>query len=67
MVHRKIATDSQEWTLRVISNKYPALNFEGFIEQETEVLHEKINDIGTYEVIFESLDHNTELDLLSRD
>ena len=64
MVHRKNAPDSPGWTLRVFSNKYLALTGEGGIEQETEVLYDKINGIGTHEVVIESLDQNTELELL---
>ena len=64
MVHRKNAPNSPGWTLRVFPNKYLALTGEGGIEQETEVLYEKINGIGTHEVVIESLDQNTELELL---
>ena len=48
MVHRKNLPDSPGWTLRVFSNKYLALTGEGGMKQETEVLYEKINGIGTH-------------------
>ena len=48
MVHRKNTPDSPGWTLRVFPNKYLALTGESGIEQETEVLYEKINGIGTH-------------------
>jgi hypothetical protein len=47
-----------------VPDKYPALTGEGGIEQETEVLYNKINGIGIHEVVIESLDLNTELELL---
>ncbi len=64
MAHRKNSPDSPGWTLRVVPNKYPALTDEGGIEQETEGLYDKMNGIGTHEVVIESPDHNTELELL---
>ena len=64
MAHRKNSPDSPGWTLRVVPNKYPALTDEGGMEQETEGLYDKMNGIGTHEVVIESPDHNTELELL---
>ena len=64
MAHRKNSPDSPGWTLRVVPNKYPALTDEGGMEQETEGLYDKMNGIGTHEVVVESPDHNTELELL---
>jgi hypothetical protein len=40
------------------------LTGEGSMEQETKVLYDKINDIGTHEVVIVSPDQNTELELL---
>jgi UDPglucose--hexose-1-phosphate uridylyltransferase len=45
----------------VVLNKYLSLTRESLIEQETEVLYDKMNGIGTHEVVIESPDHNTEL------
>ena len=56
MVHRKKAPDSPGWILRVFPNKYLALTGEGGIEQETDVLYDKINGIGTHEVVIENPD-----------
>ena len=64
MANRKNAPNSSGWTLRVVPNKYPALTDEGGMEQETEGLYDKMNGIGTHEVVIESPDHNTELELL---
>ena len=47
-----------------VPDKYLALTGEGGMEQETEVLYDKINGIGTHEVVIESSDHNTELEIL---
>jgi UDPglucose--hexose-1-phosphate uridylyltransferase len=64
MAHRKNAPNSTGWTLRVVPNKYPALTDKSVIEQETEGLYDKMNGIGIHEVVIESPDHNTELELL---
>ena len=47
-----------------VPDKYLALTGEGGMEQETEVLYDKINGIGTHEVVIESPNHNSELELL---
>jgi galactose-1-phosphate uridylyltransferase len=47
-----------------VPDKYLALTGECGMEQETEVLYDKINGIGTHEVVLENSVHNTELELL---
>jgi UDPglucose--hexose-1-phosphate uridylyltransferase len=49
------------WTLRVVSNKFPALRIEGEMDQVNDGLHESMNGIGAHEVIIESPDHQGEL------
>ena len=56
--------NSPGWTLRVVSNKFPALRIEGGMDQVNEGLYESMNGIGAHEVIIESPDHSSELDLL---
>ena len=45
------------WTLRVISNKFPALRVEGTINSKAEGMYDKMNGIGAHEVIIETPDH----------
>ncbi len=45
------------WTLRVISNKYPALKVEGDLNREGRGIFDKMNGIGAHEVIIETADH----------
>jgi UDPglucose--hexose-1-phosphate uridylyltransferase len=45
------------WTLRVISNKYPALRIEGELNREGKGIYDKMNGIGAHEVIIETPDH----------
>lgn len=49
------------WTLRVISNKYPALIVEGNINREPKGLYDRMNGIGAHEVIIETPEHNIDL------
>jgi len=49
------------WTLRVISNKFPALMIEGDLNREGRGLFDKMNGIGAHEVIIETPDHNKDL------
>jgi UDPglucose--hexose-1-phosphate uridylyltransferase len=45
------------WTLRVISNKYPALRIEGDLNREGKGIYDKMNGVGAHEVIIETADH----------
>ncbi len=49
------------WDLRVIPNKYPALQVEGNLDREGEGLFDRMNGIGAHEVIIESADHTKTL------
>lgn len=49
------------WTLRVVSNKFPALNIEGQLNREGEGIFDKMNGVGAHEVIIETPDHNLTL------
>ena len=46
------------WTLRVISNKYPALIVEGELDRQSIGIYEKMHGIGAHEVIIETADHS---------
>ncbi len=49
------------WTLRVISNKFPALLIEGDISRRGEGIYDRMNGIGAHEVIIETPDHKADL------
>ncbi len=49
------------WTLRVVSNKFPALNIEGQLNRVGEGIFDKMNGVGAHEVIIESPNHNLTL------
>ncbi len=58
------AANSPGWTLRVVSNKFPALRNEGGMNLVNDGLYESMNGIGAHEVIIESPDHLAELNSL---
>ena len=49
------------WTLRVVSNKFPALGIEGTLNRQGEGLYDKMNGIGAHEVMIETTDHQLTL------
>jgi UDPglucose--hexose-1-phosphate uridylyltransferase len=59
------APNTPGWDLRVVPNKYPALQVEGTIDREGEGLFDRMNGIGAHEVIIETPDHDRSLALMS--
>ena len=49
--------DTPGWSIRVIPNKFPALQREGILHRETGGLYHKMGGIGAHEVIIETPDH----------
>ncbi len=49
------------WRLRVVPNKFPALQIEGDLNKQGEGLFDKMNGIGAHEVFIENPDHNATL------
>lgn len=56
---------AQDWTLRVVPNKYPALRIEGQADKCGQGLYDMMNGIGAHEVIIESPQHDITLDQMS--
>lgn len=54
------------WRLRVVPNKFPALQIEGDLDKQGEGIFDKMNGIGAHEVIIESPDHNATLAMLPK-
>ncbi len=55
------AADTPGWSVRVVSNKFPALQIEGELHRRAEGIYDKMNGIGAHEVIIETTDHDSEL------
>jgi len=55
------APNTPGWEVRVVPNKFPALQIEGELNRRGEGLYDKMNGIGAHEVIIETPDHAVEL------
>lgn len=51
------AANSPGWQIRVVPNKFPALQIEGELHRRGEGLYDMMNGIGAHEVIIETPDH----------
>ncbi len=58
--------DKSKWSLRVVPNKFPALQIEGELEKIGEGIFDKMSGVGAHEVIIESPDHMSSLSNLPR-
>ena len=61
------APNTPGWTLRVVSNKFPALMVEGDLDRRGEGIYDMMNGVGAHEVIIETPDHNQNLEDMSPD
>ncbi len=59
--------DTPGWRVRVVPNKFPALQIEGEINRQGEGIYDKMNGIGAHEVIIETPDHNKTISDLDED
>jgi UDPglucose--hexose-1-phosphate uridylyltransferase len=60
------APDTAGWEVRVVPNKYPALQVEGMtVDREGDGMFDRMSGIGAHEVIIETPDHDRPLALLS--
>jgi len=57
--------NSPNWDLRVVPNKFPALQVEGGLDREAEGMFDRMNGIGAHEVIIETPDHGKTLASMS--
>lgn len=55
------ASNGPGWSLRVVSNKFPALRIEGELEPSGEGLYDRMSGIGAHEVVIETPDHHATL------
>ncbi len=49
------------WWLRVVPNKFPALQIEGTLDRQGEGMYDKMAGIGAHEVLIETPDHNAHI------
>src|SRR5258708_6888674 len=59
------AANRPPWDLRVVPNKFPALQVEGTLDRQGEGLFDRMNGIGAHEVIIETPDHAKMLSTMS--
>jgi len=59
--------NSAGWLVRVVSNKFPALQIEGTLDRRAEGIYDKMNGVGAHEVLIETPEHEAELSELPRD
>ncbi len=55
------APNTTGWNIRVVPNKFPALQIEGDLNRRGEGLYDLMNGVGAHEVIIESPNHLAEL------
>ena len=63
--HNGGAPNTPGWELRVVPNKFPALQVEGNLDREGEGIFDRMNGIGAHEVIIETPDHDKTLATMS--
>jgi len=59
------APNTPGWEVRVVPNKFPALQIEGALDRRGEGLYDKMNGVGAHEVVIESPRHEQDLADLS--
>jgi UDPglucose--hexose-1-phosphate uridylyltransferase len=53
--------NGEGWEVRVVPNKFPALQIEGSLDRKGEGLYDKMNGVGAHEVVIETPDHKLDL------
>jgi UDPglucose--hexose-1-phosphate uridylyltransferase len=53
--------NSPGWRVRVVPNKFPALQIEGTLDRRGEGLYDRMNGVGAHEVVIETPDHSVDL------
>jgi UDPglucose--hexose-1-phosphate uridylyltransferase len=53
--------NAPDWTVRVVPNKFPALQIEGSLDRRGEGLYDKMNGVGAHEVVIEGPSHDLDL------
>ncbi|KPL07333.1 galactose-1-phosphate uridylyltransferase [candidate division BRC1 bacterium SM23_51] len=53
--------DGPEWWVRVVPNKFPALQIEGPLQRAGEGMYDRMNGVGAHEVVIETPEHDVSL------
>ena len=61
------APNSPGWRVRIVANKYPALEADGETTEKNDSLYQSINGVGVHEVIIESPEHMVQMSALSKE
>ena len=61
----KTNANAPGWRLRIVPNKYPALENSGAWAAKSDGFYQSMNGLGVHEVIIESPDHVTRMSALS--
>ncbi len=64
---RTTRPDEKGWRVRVVPNKFPALQIEGGLEKRGEGIYDHMNGVGAHEVILECPFHETSITNLSEE
>jgi UDPglucose--hexose-1-phosphate uridylyltransferase len=59
------APNTPGWELRVVPNKFPALQVEGALDREPDGMFDRMNGVGAHEVIIETPHHDRPLAAMS--
>ncbi|MBN2071272.1 MAG: galactose-1-phosphate uridylyltransferase [Candidatus Krumholzibacteriota bacterium] len=59
--------DKEGWTIRVVPNKFPALQIEGELDKSGDGIYDRMRGVGAHEVLIESPDHAKNLHHLDVD
>jgi UDPglucose--hexose-1-phosphate uridylyltransferase len=59
------AANGPGWDVRVVPNKYPALQVEGGFDREGEGMYDRMNGVGAHEVIIETPHHERTIAAMS--
>lgn len=51
----------EDWSVRVVPNKYPALAIEGTLDREGVGMFDKMNGVGAHEIVIETPEHSRSL------
>ncbi|MBD3160794.1 MAG: galactose-1-phosphate uridylyltransferase [Candidatus Eisenbacteria bacterium] len=57
--------DGPGWRVRVVSNKFPALEIEGDLNRRGEGIYDKMSGVGAHEVVIETTHHEREMSQLA--
>jgi UDPglucose--hexose-1-phosphate uridylyltransferase len=58
---RNSRADGKGWRVRVVPNKYPALQIEGDLQKRGDGIYDRMNGVGAHEVILECPQHETSM------